>query len=55
MNETAILFEESPPDPAEIACRMLTKPRLPWLVADYEGQVVGYAYASLHRQRPAYR
>ena len=30
--------------------------RLPWLVAEDEsGLVVGYAYASPHRERPAYR
>jgi phosphinothricin acetyltransferase len=27
----------------------------PWLVADQGGQVVGYAYAGKHRDRPAYR
>lgn len=52
---TAISFEESPPDPAEISRRMLGRPRLPWLVAEDSGRVAGYAYASAHRQRPAYR
>lgn len=28
---------------------------LPYLVAEHEGQVVGYAYATLYRPRPAYR
>lgn len=55
VKDTAISFEESPPDPAEIARRMLAKPRLPWLVADHASHVVGYTYASQHRQRPAYR
>lgn len=27
----------------------------PYLVAEYDGRVVGYAYASLYRSRPAYR
>ncbi len=27
----------------------------PYLVAEFEGKVVGYAYASLYRARPAYR
>ncbi len=52
---TTISFEESPPDVDEIRRRMLTAPRLPWLVADRGGQVAGYAYASAHRQRAAYR
>jgi L-amino acid N-acyltransferase YncA len=29
--------------------------RLPCLVAEYAGEVVGYAYASSYRSRPAYR
>ena len=52
---TAISFEETAPGPEEIGRRMLASPRLPWLVADDAGRVVGYAYASTHRQRPAYR
>lgn len=55
VNDTAISFEESAPDTAEIGQRMLAAPRLPWLVADDAGCVVGYAYASPHRQRAAYR
>jgi L-amino acid N-acyltransferase YncA len=53
--ETAISFEEQPPTPDEIGRRMLARPRLPWLVADDGGRVAGYAYASAHRARPAYR
>lgn len=52
---TAISFEEEPPGPEEITRRMLARPRLPWLVADDGGRVAGYAYASAHRARPAYR
>jgi phosphinothricin acetyltransferase len=29
--------------------------KFPYLVAEIEGRVVGYAYASLYRSRPAYR
>ncbi len=52
---TTISFEESAPGVDEIARRMLVAPRLPWLVADQGGRVAGYAYASAHRQRAAYR
>jgi L-amino acid N-acyltransferase YncA len=52
---SAISFEETPPGPDEIGRRMLASPRLPWLVADDAGRVAGYAYASVHRQRPSYR
>jgi len=55
VNGTAISFEELAPDVAEMARRMLARPRLPWLVADGAGRVVGYAYASRHRHRAAYR
>jgi L-amino acid N-acyltransferase YncA len=55
VNDTAISFEELAPDVAEIGRRILASPRLPWLVAEDTGRVVGYAYASQHRQRAAYR
>ncbi len=28
---------------------------LPWLVCEHHGQIIGYAYASPHRERAAYR
>src|SRR5579885_713547 len=40
---------------AAIARRMAAAPRLPWLVAERAGQITGYAYASAHRARAAYR
>jgi L-amino acid N-acyltransferase YncA len=52
---TATSFEEQPPTPDEMGRRMLARPRLPWLVADDDGRVAGYAYAAAHRGRPAYR
>lgn len=60
VTDTAVSFEERPPSPAEIVTRMTAEPRLPWLVAWTEGPagdpvVVGYAYASTHRSRAAYR
>lgn len=52
-----ISFEESAPTADEMAERMRrVLARLPWLVAeDGSGLVVGYAYASPHRERAAYR
>jgi len=52
-----ISFEEVPPHAAKMARRMqAVLARLPWLVAESDdGRVVGYAYASPHRERAAYR
>lgn len=49
-------FELEPPDLAEMARRraVLLDKGLPWLVADMDGDVVGYAYAGPYRSRPAY-
>jgi L-amino acid N-acyltransferase YncA len=50
-------FELEAPSLEEITRRhadVLTK-GLPWLVAESQGQVVGYAYANAFRPRPAYR
>lgn len=55
VNNTAISFEELAPDANEIGRRMLASPRLPWFVADCGERVLGYAYASPHRLRAAYR
>ncbi len=50
-------FEEEAPDLAEINRRFrATKGAgFPYLVAEFEGRVVGYAYAGPYRARPAYR
>ena len=48
-------FELDPPDATEFARRMSSRPRLPWLVAEQGGAVVGFAYASRFKERPAYR
>ncbi len=55
VRETATSFEETPPERTEMTRRMQARPRLPWLVAETEALVAGYAYASPHRSRPAYR
>jgi len=49
-------FEEVPPTVAEMQGRLdaLRREGLPWLVALWGGQVVGYAYAGRYRARPAY-
>lgn len=50
-------FETEPPDEAEIARRLgeVRARGLPYLVAEADGRVVGYAYAAPYRTRPAYR
>jgi phosphinothricin acetyltransferase len=53
---TAISFETDPPAASEIRRRIEETLRFhPWLVADYDGRIIGYAYASSHRVRAAYR
>ena len=53
---TAITFEEIVPSIHEFTERVnsLTND-LPWLVYEYQGDVVGYAYAAPHRSRASYR
>ena len=50
-------FELEPPDEAEMTRRMqaVLDGKFPYLAADVDGAVAGYAYASLYRTRPAYR
>lgn len=50
-------FELAPPDTDEIARRIaaVQEAGLPYLIAEAEGRVVGFAYAALYRPRPAYR
>jgi len=55
VRDTSASFEETPPTRVEILRRMAAPPRLPWLVAEHRSRIAGYAYASRHRQRPAYR
>jgi L-amino acid N-acyltransferase YncA len=50
-------FELDAPDLAEMTRRrddVLSK-GLPWLVAERDGEILGYAYANHFRPRPAYR
>jgi phosphinothricin acetyltransferase len=57
VTERATSFELTPPDAVEMGRRVATLlARTPWLVAeDDDGLVVGYAYASPHRDRHAYQ
>lgn len=57
VEDNFISFEETAPTADEMAERMRkVLARMPWLVAEDEsGVVVGYAYASPHRERAAYR
>jgi L-amino acid N-acyltransferase YncA len=53
---TAISFEEVPPSAREMRERIAaTLAHTPWLVLERAGQVAGFAYASKHRERAAYR
>jgi len=55
-----VSFETEPPDARAIRARMASSDGLyPWMVAtagnDVDGGVIGYAYATRFRERPAYR
>jgi L-amino acid N-acyltransferase YncA len=54
---TTISFEEQTVSPAEMAERIdeVLQARLPWLVAEEAGHLVGYAYAGKWKGRCAYR
>lgn len=50
-------FEETPPSEADMRTRReaVLALGLPYLVAELDGQIAGYAYATHYRPRPAYR
>lgn len=50
-------FEETPPTLAEMLerRRSVLAMGVPYLVADVEGEIAGYSYATSYRPRPAYR
>ena len=50
-------FEVDPPDQAEMLRRFeaITGAGYPYFVAEVEGRIAGYAYASAYRTRPGYR
>jgi L-amino acid N-acyltransferase YncA len=53
----AASFEIAPPGAGEMGRRRaaVLKHGLPWLAAELDGRVAGYAYAGPYRPRPAYR
>ena len=55
--ETVITFEETAVTDDEFRARMsdVASKSLPWLTAEIDGRVVGYAYAAPWRVRSAYR
>ena len=57
VTDTPVSFEETPPDAHEMAKRLAGDGRElhPWLVAEIDGHVVGYASSAPFRTRPAYR
>lgn len=56
VESTVISFEVVPPAPDEMRSRIGSiLARLPWLVCEEDGLVVGYAYASAHHARAAYQ
>lgn len=56
VENSVITFELTPPDADEIRTRMAhVLPRYPFLVAEEEDRVVGYAYAGKLYERAAYR
>jgi phosphinothricin acetyltransferase len=56
VEDSAVSFEEQAPDATEMAMRIERYGvSHAWLVAERDGEVVGYAYATAFNERPAYR
>jgi len=56
VSDSPVSTEEEPPDAAAMAERITSySETYPWLVAEHDGSIAGYAYGSQHRLRPAYR
>ncbi len=56
IRETAISFEIDPPSTQSMEQRVTsTLERYPWLVCNHDGDILGYVYASKHRERAAYQ
>ncbi|MBM4249127.1 MAG: N-acetyltransferase family protein [Euryarchaeota archaeon] len=56
VRDTAISFEYRPPSVQKMRRRLLeTLERYPFLVLETDGKLAGFAYATAHRKREAYR
>ena len=56
ITDSVVSFEYEVPSEEEIAIRISRcLENYPWLMAEKDGEVVGYAYASVFRSRKAYR
>lgn len=57
ITETTVTFEEAPVSAAQIVGRLedTRAAGLPWLIAERQGRLLGYAYAGRWRRRRAYR
>lgn len=56
VNDSPTSFEEVAPSAEDMARHMeQISASYPWLVAEDDGQVIGYVYATAHRSRAAYR
>ena len=56
VRDTAISFELEPPTVEDMQKRIVAVvERMPWLVCEHHGEILGYAYASPHRVRAAYQ
>ena len=56
VRDSAVSFEYDAPGAEEMAARISTyTARFPWLVAEEDGHVLGYAYATPYRERKAYQ
>src|SRR5262245_4505072 len=56
VEHTSISFETAPPGRDEMRRRIAENAAVyPWLVCELDEKVVGYAYATQHRVRAAYR
>lgn len=54
--QSVVSFEFDPPTIDEMSHRIKNDhPQHPWVVCEYEGRILGYAYAGPHRTRDAYR
>jgi len=56
IESTTITFELLVPSLSNFWSRVKkVQAKRPWLVCEWDGQIVGYAYASEHRSREAYQ